>query len=62
MEQIAAPGRHNPAHCTATGKAILAHMPPAVIDQILNTGTDHQKTITDRLEYESELKKVAERG
>ncbi|RUX26308.1 IclR family transcriptional regulator, partial [Mesorhizobium sp. M2A.F.Ca.ET.042.01.1.1] len=64
IKHIAAPGRHNPAHCTATGKAILAHMPASVIDQILGAGmpshTAH--TITDKTVYENELRKVAEQG
>ena len=53
-------GRRTPAHCTASGKAILAFSPHSVSDRILarhlEASTPH--TITDRREIESQLEAV----
>lgn len=54
-------GRRNPAHCTAVGKAILAHLPESEVDTII-----HQRrlpeftkyTITTPVALKSELEKV----
>jgi DNA-binding IclR family transcriptional regulator len=53
-----------PAHCTSTGKAILAFQPPAIIAKIIAQGlmryTPH--TISDSDELLNELALVRERG
>jgi IclR family transcriptional regulator, KDG regulon repressor len=57
-------GQRAPAHCSATGKAILAFLPPAALDAILpkhlarHTGT----TIADRAAFERELDEVRRAG
>lgn len=59
------PVMREPAHSTATGKAIVAFLPP----QILSAWLDRQafprstkRTITSRAAFERELDKVRERG
>lgn len=54
-----------PAHCTATGEAILAYLPEAELNRILE---DHElqafnaKTVTDRKVLESRLARVRKDG
>src|SRR5690606_6241936 len=52
------------AHCSATGKAVLAHQSEAVIKRVINEGlpafTSH--TITDADALRAELGKTIERG
>lgn len=57
-------GSHIDLHLTASGKAILAHMPEEEIDRIIRERglpTSTEKTITDREELFEELTKVRER-
>ncbi|WP_254538355.1 IclR family transcriptional regulator [Halomarina litorea] len=52
-------------HCTATGKAILAHLPEERVDEIVDQhGLPAQtvNTITDRAELKAELDVVRDRG
>lgn len=58
-------GRRVEMHCTALGKAMLAHLPEARVDEIvdrygLNPATD--RTITDRAELDAHLGEVREQG
>jgi DNA-binding IclR family transcriptional regulator len=57
-------GRRTPAHCTASGKVILAFGPPAVRERLLarplERSTPH--TITDSTELESQLDAAREAG
>lgn len=57
-------GRRTPAHCTASGKAILAFSPQSVRDRILarrlEASTPH--TVTDRGEIEAQLDAVRVAG
>jgi DNA-binding IclR family transcriptional regulator len=58
-------GKRAPMHCTAVGKAILAHLPTKVVLGILErkgmvVHTD--KTITDKDIFIQELKQVKEKG
>jgi len=52
-------------HCTATGKAILAHLPEERVDDILDQHGLPERTantITDREELNDELATIRERG
>ena len=53
-----------PAHCTATGKMLLAHLPPAQLEEFLQR--DHirltPKTITDPGELKTELTRTRQDG
>jgi IclR family transcriptional regulator, KDG regulon repressor len=58
-------GRRNWAHCTGTGKCLLAHLPPNELDRILDGWelpaiTKH--TITDHTTLRAELKKIRRLG
>ncbi|WP_336022859.1 IclR family transcriptional regulator [Halobellus salinisoli] len=58
-------GDRSGLHCTASGKAIFAHLPPNRIDQIIETHgleakTEH--TITDPDQLKEELASIRERG
>jgi DNA-binding IclR family transcriptional regulator len=58
-------GRRNPAHCTAVGKAILAHLPERDLDELLKVhGMPRMtpKTITTPADLKADLKKIRERG
>ena len=58
-------GRRNPAHCTAVGKAILAHLPPREVDDILRRHGMQRltpNTIGSPVELKAELKAVLDRG
>ncbi len=57
------PGDRAPAHCVATGKAMLAHAPPALVDAVARklhavTAT----TITTREQLDTELERVRSKG
>jgi IclR family KDG regulon transcriptional repressor len=58
-------GKRGPVHCTALGKVMLAYLPQAVVDVIL----DHKgmtrysaTTITDRAVFAQELAGIRQRG
>ena len=58
-------GRRNDAHCTSTGKILLAFSPPQRLDELLGgwklrRRTEH--TITDIDELREELRTVRQRG
>ncbi|MTV19102.1 MULTISPECIES: IclR family transcriptional regulator [Bradyrhizobium] len=64
IKHIAAPGRRNPAHCTATGKAILSQMPGSTVQEIVALGLESytDRTITTAKALERELRQIRERG
>jgi DNA-binding IclR family transcriptional regulator len=57
-------GRHLPAHCTASGKVLLAFSPPEVVEPVLNAplAACTEKTITSPARLREELKVVRQRG
>lgn len=64
IKHVAAPGRRNPAHCTATGKAMLSQMPDSTLEEVLALGlvSYTERTITDTSVLERELICIRERG
>ncbi len=57
-------GRHLPAHCTASGKVLLAFLPPEVVEPILNAplAAYTEKTITSPARLREELEAVRQHG
>lgn len=58
-------GRRNPAYCTAVGKAIMAYLPDAQVeDAVRKHGLDQltRKTITNMLDLRADLAKVRSLG
>jgi len=57
-------GLRAPAHCSATGKAILAYMPPEALAEILpqRLARHTAATIADRTAFERELAEVRRAG
>jgi DNA-binding IclR family transcriptional regulator len=58
-------GQRNPAHCTAVGKALLAHLPEAEVDVVIRRRglkSFTPNTITSPTLLKRELKAVRERG
>ncbi len=57
-------GRMSPAHCTATGKVLLAYAPEAVRRRVLSSRLEVRtaRTIADAVALARELDRVRERG
>jgi DNA-binding IclR family transcriptional regulator len=57
-------GRHLPAHCTASGKVLLAFLPPEVVEPVLSAPLTvyTEKTITSPDRLCEELEVVRQRG
>jgi IclR family KDG regulon transcriptional repressor len=58
-------GRRVPAHCTSSGKILLAHLDPVALGEILDTmplTPLTPRTITDRAALSDELTRVRRRG
>jgi DNA-binding IclR family transcriptional regulator len=58
-------GRLSPAHCSAVGKAMLAHLPEREVDEILHQHGQPRmtpKTIVTPGDLKAELKLIRERG
>lgn len=57
-------GRRMPAHCTAAGKVLLAHLPPEKLERFLRSRLERltPRTITDPDRLREELVRVRERG
>lgn len=57
-------GRHLPAHCTASGKVLLAFLPPEIADPVLSAPLKAytEKTITAPERLREELSIVQQRG
>jgi DNA-binding IclR family transcriptional regulator len=59
------PGLRMPLHSTASGKAILAHLPEDRVDEIIERNglePETENTITDREELEDQFQTIVERG
>jgi len=61
---FAPPGRRNPAHATASGKAFLAHAPLSEVDHILSRPLQRftERTITDSTVLLRELEQIRLQG
>lgn len=57
-------GRHNPPHCTSSGKLLLAHSDPSLLEVIFKRGLEKftPNTITDPELFRKELAEIYERG
>jgi len=57
-------GRHLPAHCTAGGKVLLAFLPPAVVEPVMNAPlvAYTKNTITSSVRLREELEVIRQRG
>lgn len=57
-------GDTSPLHATATGRAVLAHLPAADVDELIDRGLDSysESTLTDPSELRTELKRVRANG
>lgn len=57
-------GRRTPAHCSATGKALLAHQPEAEIERVLGGPLPRltERTIVDAAALRVELERVRRQG
>jgi IclR family KDG regulon transcriptional repressor len=58
-------GGRTPVHCSAMGKAMLAHLPEPELARVLDTirfTSRTPNTITNRLDFLKELEKTRERG
>lgn len=57
-------GDTSPLHATATGRAVLAHLPAADVDELVDRGLDSysESTLTDPSELRTELKRVRTNG
>jgi IclR family acetate operon transcriptional repressor len=57
-------GRRMPPHCTAAGKALLAHLPPEDLDRVLPAQLERftPHTIVDRHALERDLARTREQG
>ncbi len=64
IKSIGRVGRRMPPHCTAAGKALLAHLPQDELDQFLHGGLEQftPHTITDPHQLQKELMQVREQG
>ena len=58
-------GRRNPAYCTAVGKAVLAYLPEAQVEDAVQKHGLHPlttKTVSTLAELKTELERIRERG
>jgi DNA-binding IclR family transcriptional regulator len=65
MRMASAIGKIMPAHCTALGKAMLAHLPEREAGMVLNLwgmARRTPRTITDRRRFFAELASIRTRG
>jgi DNA-binding IclR family transcriptional regulator len=65
VHTAAYPGARKYLHCTALGKAILAHLPEERVDEIVDRHGlpgKTEATITDRATLDAELEEIRERG
>ncbi len=65
IEMFSEAGKVGPAYCTGVGKAMLAHLPPAELEQALSQQSYHRftpGTLTDRECLLAELEAVRARG
>jgi DNA-binding IclR family transcriptional regulator len=64
IQHYAPPGMRNPAHCTAAGKALLAHASGDDLARILSSGLRSYTPLTtvDNAVLEAELKEIRQHG
>jgi IclR family transcriptional regulator, acetate operon repressor len=64
IAHYASPGRHNPAHCTASGKLLLAFAAPKEIDRILAKDLERftPRTVCDHVRLRAEVAMIRKRG
>ena len=65
VQTASSPGKREYMHCTSLGKAMLAHMPEDVVDEIIDRHglpKSTANTITTREELFEELENIRERG
>jgi len=65
MGGVQRPGMREPVHCSASGKALLAFLPPLILDAKLNDYDFErftERTITKRADFEAELQQVRDKG
>ncbi|MCC1491718.1 IclR family transcriptional regulator [Cognatishimia sp. F0-27] len=65
MGGVQRPGMREPMHCSASGKALLAFLPPAILDDTLNNYSFERftdRTITDPSAFKDELRWVRAHG
>ncbi|MEX0755780.1 MAG: IclR family transcriptional regulator [Actinomycetota bacterium] len=57
-------GRRSPAHCSSSGKVLLAHLPVDELERFLSRGLDArtERTITDPDEFRDRLEEIRRRG
>ena len=57
-------GRRSPLHCTALGKALLAHQPESTVRDLLRAGLKRRtgRTLTTGRDLRAELRQVREQG
>ena len=57
-------GDRSEPYCTASGKAIMAYLPEALIDEIIDEGLEQKtaNTITDPDELRAEMERIREQG
>lgn len=57
-------GRRNPAHCTASGQAILAFLKPATVEKIFEDGLERvtKNSITDLSKLQQTLRNIGQNG
>ena len=64
VKHYAPPGRSNPAHCTASGKALLAHAPVTDLQRLLDRALDPytERTLIERDKLLAELEQIRREG
>ncbi len=65
MGGVQRPGMREPMHCSASGKALMAFLPPLILDAKLksyNFAQFTKRTITNRSDFEEELRWVRKHG
>lgn len=65
VKMFAQPGNRGPVHCTASGKVMLAHLPPDKIEATLaqaELSRYTNETITDSVHLRKELSRIRQEG
>lgn len=64
IKHYAPPGSRNPAHCTASGKLLLAHAAPAAVDRVLGRGLPRYtpRTIVGPVALRGEIALIRRKG
>lgn len=64
IELLSHTGLHNHTHCTSSGKLLLAHAEPIIVDTLLRNGLNKftANTITDPVVFQNELKMIRKNG